>query len=520
MTKSKPSRASLLSLTLQPPYTTGALKNHLKVFEDHDQVLRELVLDKDGLRIIKAQLFLESLPVEITQAMTENRTFPKPVTYHKVRAAYVQLQARAVRSRKLEYGPQPVHQRLSDLEAGQVLSGDYDLATQFAHLRVNETPKRTHIRFPDTPKAVAALDADTSSDEADSSYRPSTTDEESSDEDDDGSASDEHSSLHPRYQAFDEVINAARNKLEVRDRPIFDKMVDTALTNLAAALSEWRPLTTSSEPKVQASEQGAFVVDRWSPRVAPSQTASGSSPTTSTSVLATVPEAKTETGSPVQATVLAERWSPPAVPPPAVSGPQPQPPSPPVATTDPNTKTEDLAATLPHRVPQSDPIATQPVSEGGASKIHTSQYDLRQISLVLDESATHHVIAPGFLMARRRGPKATCSSTVLSVESITLNAIGKLYISEAQDTNSKGDLVGIEIPSVYVGGASRVGSELNILSTALLKQQGWVFETSPTRDRLSHPKMGVSFDVKKTEIVGGKDSIGEIVACAWWRMDE
>ncbi|WOO84498.1 uncharacterized protein LOC62_06G008017 [Vanrija pseudolonga] len=441
--KTKARRSSLLSLRLSPPYTAGALKTHLRIFEDHDQILRELVPDKDRLRIIKAQLFLESLSIEISEALTENRTFPEPVTYHKVRSAYVQLKPRAVPSRPLEYGPQPVHQRLAALEPGQILCDVDDLSTQVAHLRLNETPKRTHIRFPDTPKAIAQLDADTSSDESDSSYRPSTSDEESSDEDDEeGYTSDEHShqelgassapsvadnatpsgtdelnvfvpvpdapdaSLHPRWKVFDAVINTARTKLDHRDQPIFDRRVDTELGNLAAALAAWQPHST-----------------------------------------------------------------------------------PPV------------------------PLST-------TTKKHTSHYDLREITLVIDETATHHVVTPGYLMARRKGPKVTFSSTTLGVDPVTLSSIGKLFISGVQDTSSKGDLVGIEIKNVYVGGASRVGSEFNILSKTLLVQQGWVFETSTTRELLLHSESGVSFDIKKSGLVGGKEGMDEIVACAWWRLDE
>ncbi|KAL1406923.1 hypothetical protein Q8F55_006335 [Vanrija albida] len=175
-------KAKLLSLRLSPPYTPHALDFHLKHFERLcDWIFRQIVQDKTRSRLVRAALFLESLPVDLANAVTEDWPRGMPVTFHQVRDAYLKVKIRGITSLRPVYGAQPMHERLASLGPGEVLPGTEE---------DNSAVRGTHLRFEDGPEAVDSADFDTSSD--DSSYKPPTSDDESTDEDesDAGTSSD------------------------------------------------------------------------------------------------------------------------------------------------------------------------------------------------------------------------------------------------------------------------------------------------------------------------------------------
>ncbi|KAL1406922.1 hypothetical protein Q8F55_006334 [Vanrija albida] len=134
-------------------------------------------------------------------------------------------------------------------------------------------------------------------------------------------------------------------------------------------------------------------------------------------------------------------------------------------------------------------------------------------SFVLDPSATHHVVmSDKFVSSPPEGASEVIfSSTSIGIPPTSLDVSSAIVLSEPYDPRCEGDIASVEIRDVYLADEV-MGSWLNILSTPLLVQQGWVVDRSGGQSQLRHSETGFTFAIKQSE--GGVD----FILASTWRL--
>ncbi|WOO84500.1 uncharacterized protein LOC62_06G008019 [Vanrija pseudolonga] len=339
-------------------------------------------------------------------------------------------------------------------------NGDLDYGAQPWHRAVSRLRPGKPIKWP----AAKRLEAETStkgpvaSTQATQPPRTHKTAESSSDEDtpDTSFSSTELDLIQTsKYNSLNDALKSARDHLPVGERAGLDKIVASALEQITTFLQAQSTISNEHESNGQANSSNA-----------PARPAQPSNPAELSGALPTVPPTAASTGREV--TESAEE-------------------------DDDDEKPATRALTV----------------HTSTGEFTTRDYRFSNITLVLDDTASHHVMLwSGMLVDSLTTDKVEFSSVKFGIDRVPLDTAGKIYISDKEEV---GENLGVEIAEVYFGIVSATRMSSNILSERILLEQGFVRHTSESGTRhLYHTTSGLCFNIHE------RDGQEVILATAWW----